>query len=266
MAPEQGRSYTWSIAYTPSWLDDFRIVFDYYDIKITDAIAAVTAQAAINQCVNGPSLNTGACATIFRNPVAGDPTDDFQLPQAGVGFIQGSLNFAATTAKGVDFNASYHIDMADTFGLSWGELDFGLRGNYLIRQEDFTDIANPGFETVFDTTTGLPRTRFQFTSSWSPTEALSFQMVWDWQASQELVVETTLFNDPDNRDPKFLTSGDFSQFDFSARWDISDNFELRGGVVNAFDAEPARWLGSATTADNFDLFGRRFFIGARFRH
>jgi outer membrane receptor protein involved in Fe transport len=47
---------------------------------------------------------------------------------------------------------------------------------------------------------------------------------------------------------------------------LNDNLQFRAGVVNAFDEEPAKWLGSTTSADNFDLFGRRFFVGARFRH
>ena len=89
---------------------------------------------------------------------------------------------------------------------------------------------------------------------------------WDWQASQEIIDDRTLLADTDNRDPKFANTGDFSQHDFTMRWDANDNIAVRIGVVNAFDAEPARWLGSTTTADNFDLFGRRFFIGASFRH
>ena len=264
LQPEQGRSYTASIAYQPSWWDDFSVVFDYYDIEITDAIATVTAQQAINQCVNGPSLNTLACATIFRNP-ASDP-NPFQLPQAGVGFIQGSLNYAKTEAQGVDFAANYHLDIAEMFSRNWGEVDFSLRGNYLIGQDDFTSIADPTFRTSFDTTVGLPRVRFLLTTTWTPVENLRLIWDWDWQASQEIISEQVLIDDPDNRDPEFATTGDFSQHDFGVSYDLNDNLQFRAGVVNAFDAEPARWLGSATAVDNFDLFGRRYFVGVRFRH
>jgi outer membrane receptor protein involved in Fe transport len=264
LQPEQGRSFTWSVAYQPSWWNDFSMVLDYYDIRITDAIASVTAQQAINNCVNGPSLNSLACATIFRNPTAGP--DPFQLPQAGVGFIQGSLNYAKTVAQGVDFTVNYHLGLAETFSLNMGDIDFALRGNYLISQRDYTNIANPGFGVGFDTTVGLPRVRFLLTSTWSPIENLRLIWDWDWQASQEIIGEEVLQNDPDNRDPRFATTGDFSQHDFAVSYDFNDNFEFRAGVVNAFDEEPAKWLGSATTADNFDLFGRRYFVGLRFRH
>ena len=264
LTPEEGTSYTLSIAYRPSWFDDFSVVFDYYDITIEKAIAAVTAQQAINQCVSSVGLNPGACATIFRLP-SGDP-NEFQLPQSGVGFIQGSLNYASTTASGIDFSANLHLDLGERFGLNWGDVDFRLRGNYLISQADFTNIANPNAGVQFATTVGLPRVRTLFTTTWSPIDELSLIWDWDWQAEQEIVSELTIINDPDNRDPRFLTTEAFSQHDFVVRWEATDYATFRGGVVNAFDNEPDRWLGSATTADNFDLFGRRFFVGVTLRH
>ena len=266
LTPEEGSSYTLSIAYRPSWFDDFSVVFDYYDITIEQAIASVTAQQAINQCVSGPSLNTGACATIFRNPTAGP--DPFQLPQTGVGFIQGSLNYASTTASGIDFSANLHVDLGERFNLNWGDVDFRLRGNYLISQADFTNISNPNAGVQFATTVGLPRVRTLLTTTWSPIDALSLIWDWDWQAEQEIVNENTLvtLNDSDNRDPRFLTTEAFSQHDFTMRWDATEYATFRAGVVNVFDNEPDRWLGSATTADNFDLFGRRYFVGITLRH
>ena len=53
------------------------------------------------------------------------------------------------------------------------------------------------------------------------------------------------------------------QHDLSARFLATDNLAVRGGVVNAFDKKPAKWLGNSSD-DNFDLFGRRFFIGVNY--
>ncbi|MDZ4321934.1 MAG: TonB-dependent receptor, partial [Phenylobacterium sp.] len=106
---------------------------------------------------------------------------------------------------------------------------------------------------------------FLSTLTWSPTDTLSFSWDWDWQASQEIEDIDNILANPDRYESlKYIETGDFSQHDFSVRWDVRDDVTLRAGVVNAFDAEPARWLGN-TTADNFDLFGRRFFISANFR-
>ena len=49
------------------------------------------------------------------------------------------------------------------------------------------------------------------------------------------------------------------------RYQVREDLTLRAGIVNAFDEEPDRYLGSTTTADNFDLFGRRYYVGFNFR-
>jgi outer membrane receptor protein involved in Fe transport len=264
LQPERGKSFTISLAYTPSWFDDFSVVFDWYDIEISEAIAAVTAQQAVNQCVSGPSLNTNACATIFRNGAASP--NPFELPQSGIGFIQGSLNYALTMARGIDFSANLHVDLEERVGLNWGDVDFRIRGNYLLEQSDYTSINDPTTGTPFATTVGLPRVRYLLTTTWSPIDNLRLIWEWDWQAAQEIVDERTLVNDPDNRLSDYLETEPFSQHDFSLGWDVTDNATFRAGVVNAFDAEPDRWLGSATAADNFDLFGRRYFVGLNLRY
>ena len=61
-----------------------------------------------------------------------------------------------------------------------------------------------------------------------------------------------------------LQSGEVNVIDFLADIPARDNLTVRAGVVNAFDAEPARWLGG-TSSDNFDLFGRRFFLSLNYR-
>jgi outer membrane receptor protein involved in Fe transport len=51
----------------------------------------------------------------------------------------------------------------------------------------------------------------------------------------------------------------WTQHDLTATYSINDNFSIRAGVVNLFDAEPSV---RALYNDLFDLFGRRYFIGA----
>lgn len=257
LTPETGRSFTHSVSYQPDWLPNSAFVIDYYDIRISDVIAATTVQQAANNCVSsGPSLNTPACLTITRNP------GTFLMTS----FVQGQTNFAKLRTNGIDFSANYHLDLEDAFSLNWGSLDWRLRGNYLIRNENFLNASNPGIETVFDTTLGFPRVRFQLTSAWSPTENLQFSWNWDWQAEQELQVETLLATDPDNRDPALLVAPDYSQHDFNVTWNINDNLRLRGGVVNAFDNDPVPQVHRLGNMDQYDLFGRRFFVGVNFRN
>lgn len=256
LQPETSESFTYGFAWTPDYLlPNLAIVMDYYDIEINDAIDSVTAQAAANQCVSGEQVNPGACLTQTRDP------STFLV----TGFIEGSLNYAALTAKGVDFTARWGADLPRFAGRGWGSFRHSIRGNWLIEQVDFVNIDDPADGTDFQDTVGSPRVRLLSTLTWSPTDTLSFSWDWDWQASQEIEDIDNIVANPDRYESlKYIETGDFSQHDFSVRWDVRDDVTLRAGVVNAFDAEPARWLGN-TTADNFDLFGRRFFISANFR-
>nr|WP_313428382.1 TonB-dependent receptor [Brevundimonas diminuta] len=256
LKPETSKSYTIGGVWTPDFLlPNLQVVMDYYDIEISDAIDSVSAQDAANQCVNGDAVNGGACATQTRDP------STFLVTS----FIQGSLNYAALTAKGVDFTVSYRTDLPEFFGRQWGAFSHSIRGNWLIEQHDFVNIEDPTDADINEDTVGDPRVRFLSTMTWEPTSTLAFTWAWDWQASQEIFDVDNMRSNPDlYATSKYLETGDFSQHDFSVRWAARDNLTVRAGVVNAFDAEPARWLGN-TTSDNFDLFGRRFFLSFNYR-
>ena len=256
LKPETSESFTVGGVWTPDFLlPNLQVVMDYYDIEISDAIDSVTAQDAANQCVNGDAVNTGACATQTRDATSFLVTS----------FVQGSLNYAALTAKGVDFTVSYRTDLPEFFGRNWGAFSHAIRGNWLIEQHDFVNIEDPTDADINEDTVGDPRVRFLSTMTWEPTSTLAFTWAWDWQASQEIFDVDNMRSNPDlYATSKYLETGDFSQHDFSVRWAARDNLTIRAGVVNAFDAEPARWLGN-TTSDNFDLFGRRFFLSFNYR-
>jgi outer membrane receptor protein involved in Fe transport len=54
--------------------------------------------------------------------------------------------------------------------------------------------------------------------------------------------------------------------DFTARYEVRDGITVRGGVINAFDAEPPLTVAPpGGLGDIFDLFGRRFFVGANLK-
>ena len=255
LQPETSDSFTFSMVWTPSFAPNFSMVLDYYNIEIDDAIDAISAQTAVNQCVSGDAVNTNACNTVFRDPTT------FLIN----GFVEGSLNYAKLTAEGVDFAAKYRLDLADVVGRDWGRLNWNLRGSYTIEQHDFVNIDDPSDSTDYEDTVGLPRVRFLQTLSWAPTDRLALIWDWDWQGSQEIADKDVLVNNPDLYETaQYLETGDFNQHDFTVRYQATDELVIRAGVVNAFDEEPAPWLGRNTN-DNFDFFGRRFFVGFNYK-
>lgn len=248
---ESSKSWTASLLFTPEFIPNFSAVIDFFNIRIEDAIAAAGIQTVVNLCVDGNVPNTPFCNTFTRDP------STFEI----VDFIQGAVNFSALETQGVDFAARYNFDLAD-FSLTKkvpGNLSFNMRGTYLIRRNDFANIVDPTDATELDGNINFPRVRFLFTTSYSVGK-LVLAHDFDFITSQEINERNAFVVNTDSGLQAFRTTGRFTQHDLTATYNINDNFSVRAGVVNLFDAEPGPQIGFN---DLFDLFGRRYFIGAR---
>jgi len=267
LRPETSESFTFSTVLQPRFIPNFTLALDYFDIKIDDVIATVSAQVAADNCVNGPTLNTAACQTIIRNNPSipfgiGAPVGD---PIGG--FIQGSINYAKRTTRGLDFIGNYRLDTADLFGRDLGRLDYRLNGTWLLEQKNFNDASNPANFTALDSTIYYPRVRLTSSLTWSPNDIWSVNWTMDWQTSQDNASNLRDYaasGNVDAREPQNIHTGNFARHDFTVRYRVRDDLAMRVGVVNAFDAEQARYLGS-TLYSNFDPYGTRFFIGLNYR-
>jgi outer membrane receptor protein involved in Fe transport len=264
LKPEESNSFTFSTVLRPRFIPNFSLVLDYYEITIDDVIAAVTADTAAANCVNGATLNTDACSTIFRNnpnipfgvgAPAGDPIG---------GFIERSFNYASLKTRGLDFNARYKIDTEEMFGRDYGQLDYSIAGSWLITQQQYLNESDPSDYDELAGTLFYPRVRFTSSLTWTPNETWSVNWTADWQTAQNIVYPRDFISNIDSREASQLNTGNFVRNDFTFRYNVNDDLALRAGVVNAFDAEQAPYLGT-TLYSNFDPYGRRFFIGLNYK-
>jgi outer membrane receptor protein involved in Fe transport len=266
LQPEESKSFTFSTVFQPRFVPNFSLVLDYYEIEIDNVIEAVSLQDAANNCVNGATLNTAACDTIFRN--TGDPAREFYVggPVGDPigGFIQGSINYASLSTRGLDVTANYRLDLDETFGRNWGTLNYSLNGLWLIEQEEFLNLADP--EDGDELSSGLfyPRVRLSSSLTYVPNDTWSVNWTMDWQTSQDIVTLRDFVLNGDRYDPSGRETGNFARHDFTVRYNVRDDLSLRAGVVNAFDEEQSPWL-QTTLYSNFDPFGRRFFIGLNYK-
>ena len=264
LTPEESNSFTFSTVLQPRFIPNFSMVLDYYEIELTNVIATVTPQVAAQNCVNGSTLNTAACATIFRNNPAvpfgvGAPVGD---PVGG--YISGSINYAKRTTRGLDFNARYSLDIAETFGRDLGRLDYSLSGNWLIEQKNFNNAQNPGDFTESSSLLYYPRVRLSSSLTYRPNDVWSFNWTMDWQTAQDISQARTFVANADSRLVQYMDTGNFARHDFTVRYKVSDEVTLRAGVTNAFDAEQAKWLGY-TLYSNFDAWGTRYHVGLNWK-
>lgn len=97
LTPEVAKTWTAGVVYRPSWAPGLGFSVDYYDIRLTDAIAAVTAPQTVLLCFGAvPAL----CNNIIRDG-SGTITQINLLP----------TNVAFLETSGWDVEASYRRDL-----------------------------------------------------------------------------------------------------------------------------------------------------------
>lgn len=277
LKPEESESFTFSVILKPRMFPNLSVVLDYYDIRVDNVISAVSARVASENCVNGNTLDAAACATIFRNnPSTWDGiSNDAVARSSGFrigapngdpigGFIQGSINYAGLETEGLDFSVNYAIDTFDLIGQDWGRFSYSLNGLWLISQESYTNTSDPTDASGSAGNLFFPRVRFNSSLTYAPNDIWSINWTADWQTSQDIASPFGLISNLDNRPPESIRTGAFTRHDFTFRWNVRDDLSMRAGVVNAFDNEQNPYLGN-TLYNNFDAWGRRFFIGLNFR-
>lgn len=267
LEPEESESFTFSTVVTPRFIPGLTLSLDYYEIRIDQVIASVSAAGIAANCVNGAQLNMEACNSIFRNNPnipfgVGAPSGD---PIGG--FIERSFNYAALETRGLDFGALYTWDTAD-WGRNWGAFDYRLNGSWLIEQKQFLNEADPTDYTelasLLSGTSIYPRIRLASSVTWRPNDIWSVNWTADWQSNVNIVRPRDFINNADSRLADQLDTGSFTRHDLTVRYNVRDDLTLRAGVVNLFDAEQRDILGT-TIISNYDPYGRRFFVGLNFR-
>lgn len=113
--PEEGDTLAYGVVIQPSSLPNLSLSVDRYDIEIKNVISTISAQETIDRCKAG---NVALCAQIVRlGDVISTVSTQF-------------LNLAFLETSGIDFEASYRMDVSSLVG---NESSLGLRvlANYV---------------------------------------------------------------------------------------------------------------------------------------
>jgi iron complex outermembrane receptor protein len=97
LKPEKANTWTMGGVLTPDFIPGFTASFDYYDIKIKDAIGSVTAQNTVDFCAAG---QTSYCSNLV---FSGNTLQSIVIQP---------FNFASQHAKGFDIEASYRTALS----------------------------------------------------------------------------------------------------------------------------------------------------------
>ncbi len=249
--PEFANTVVAGFVYQPSFFDGFQISTDWYEVKITDAIAQLGLQRVVNECA---ASGTG-CQYVERDPTTGL-----------IGRVFNPwLNVASALVEGVDVEMSYRFEpdfignQPETFTLR------ALAGHIIER----SDVSVAGAQKV-DITGGVgtPENRITLTSNYGIGP-------WNLQLQGRWIDATTLaaiggggrlavsgvdFDDATISSNAWFNAqiGYTGEFANGSVWNASLN------VQNLFDRNPPVIAnygsrgGSQTISDNYDAEGRRY--------
>lgn len=260
--PEEADTYTAGFRWTPSFLEGFELAVDYYDIDIDDAIFELTEQDIVNACYFSEQDPNGAfCQLIARNPLTGALVGGTET-----GVFRALANVASESARGVDINARYTID------LGAGTLDLGMNATYVIERK----IQPADFLAEYDCT-GLvgstclrpePEWSFVQTTRWT-SGPFSAQLLWRYtDGIRQDAVALGAADASDFAVPRIASQ---SFFDVTGSYDIDATWSIRGGITNLFDRDPPivgnDYGGTAENSGNtfpatYPSVGRGYYLGA----
>ena len=231
---EEAESITIGLVLQPRFVPNFSLTVDYWDIKIENAIAAVTAQDIVNSCYDAPTLDNQFCDLFSRNRNEASPTF--------LGFnslTQTQLNFSSLEASGIDFQARYEQDLTFLHP-RLGSLSGSIAGTWLEDRNNYPFVAEPERANPVKLEQSFPEWAFNTTIQWQ-LDDLTLSFFSNYQSKQAL--GSTPIEDIEAYDPQF--SDEFWSHSASMRWDFKDGYAATLGVNNITDESP--YLSSVAT-------------------
>ena len=250
---ETGTTYTAGAVFTPSFLPNFVLAVDYYNITVRDAIGSISTQLTADLCFSDADFpNNRFCDVITRDATTG------QVLQV----INRQENLNSVDVSGLDVSVLYNFRPQIIPGV------FSIDGRYSHSFEDnftFQSISGPETDDQLGRTT-VSRNEFRIRGAWDY-EGITLS----WTATHRSG-GLDRFVEPDA--PNFFRVPAETLHNAFVRYSFGEDrrFSIFGGVTNVFDRiGPIQPQGLALgNSRNIisglnDIEGREFFAGFRAR-
>jgi outer membrane receptor protein involved in Fe transport len=265
VGPETANTLTAGVVLTPRRLSGLHLAVDWYDIRLTNMIDVIGADAVMEECLQSgePSL----CGLIHRAPATGSLW-------FGGGYVTDTVqNIAALRIQGVDVEGSYRHDLPRIGSRSLGSISLDLAGSYVLQAQVTPSPLGPSFDCAglygTDCGTPLPRWRHMMRIGWSTPWSVEVEGAWRYIGPLTLASASS---DPVLARPHASVDARIpahSYFDLSLAWTVRSGLTFRFGANNVLDQNPAVFSagGNGNTSPGlYDALGRYVFAGlsARF--
>jgi outer membrane receptor protein involved in Fe transport len=259
LTPEKASTKTLGFVFTPQFnaplFSQLSGSVDFYSIRIEDTISAVPAAAALNKCYNLDGSNPSYSAS---NPFCQLVSRDANglLTQVAAPY----LNLGLLKTSGVDTQVDWRFKLA-ALGLpdTWGT--FGVN-TALSVMHSYQSQALPGDAIKeFKGTVDLV-----IRPAWQSTTTFRYELGrgsatlrWRHIPAMNDVTSVTRPASPAAGVAKY------DIFDLGVRFAFTKNVDLRAGINNLFNRDPALVPGNQnlTLASTYDIIGRAYYLGVR---
>ena len=250
---ETSDSYTYGFVLTPRWVPGFSVSADYYNIKVKNSIAFVSAQAIVNACYDQPSFPNVFCNQFERAGSGGGPHGEQEFQIIENSLLAGPLNYAKLTARGIDTEVAYRGRLGP------GRLDTRFTYTHVLDRSNFVSTTDPNFENQQLVELGDPQDAFNWNTSYKWNRfTLGYQM--RYISKQVLNVYEDFFSvqgrDPQNADfadRRFYPHRFYHDVRFGV--DIGPKYNFYLGVDNLTNTHPP--LGLTGTGGGSSIYDNR---------
>ena len=263
----------------PAFLPGLSLSADYYSIVVRKVITSASAQAIVNACYDGTSLDNPFCSlfhrnmvpdTIIPNPadanqpeiIGNGPHGEFQFQIIEGDLVQQPLNFAKLTARGIDLEIAYRHEVRGI-----GRIDSRLTYTHVFERTENLDPENPSRKNVLMLELGDPRDAFNWSNSVRRgriTAGYQLRYIGKMVLNQYEDVFEVQGEPPQNADyadRRFYPHRSFH--DLRLAVEANSRFDLYLGVDNVTNTKPPLGLTGITAGGAiYDNRGRFFYAGA----
>ncbi|OYW51315.1 MAG: TonB-dependent receptor [Novosphingobium sp. 28-62-57] len=240
---ETARTWTAGVVVRPSFIPGLVASFDWWDIRLKNAINTPDAEEIAELCVDQPSLDNVFCENITRSPTTGFIS----------GYLLQPVNVANFRTAGADFKLNYSFRTS-----KMGAFSFTLVGGYLDRLE-FTPTIGAQIDDDREE---------RFFPKWNATGDITWKMDAvtvnygvSWFSSTRRYELETLAANPDIAAPENLRVKARWQHDVQVGLDVGDKFNFYFGGNNIWNQQPDRF----DTTYPISFVGRYLYAGARIK-
>lgn len=267
LKPEQGDTLTLGVVWTPSFAKGLSVAVDRFEIDVEKIITTVSRQIAVNTCYDTP--NRQLCNVVTRGT-------NIQVP--GATYVLTAVNeqlenVAVLNVAGWDIDVRYNRALPG----GWGDLNLGLLAT-IYDKASFTTVGDPlnllGQAGGSTSDQGWIKLTANANVGW---KLGNFSANWNIRYIGSADMAAAGVN-PTTKETNTTTTAGYPKLpaatyhNLRLGYQLAKNTEVFGGVTNLFDKDPPFMASGSsgtqaldTVPGYYDVFGRSFFVGAKFK-